>query len=162
MRYTLEELVKYIHFPTFCECPTHDEDRLKDARPSELEELSKSLEKINELPDDFTGEIMGIQVENGVPITLKTRLDINGRSTSIYYDVKVANDEIDHLKDGDIINQLYETHYDDDGDPTEYASISKCVVTDASLAIESELNDGIDFIEESGCADEVCGYYEHI
>jgi len=157
--YTLECLVKYLHFPTFYGgTPDYETYNMEDARPSELEELNKSLDELKALPEDFTGDFKGIKIEEGVPVLIRTNLYINERYTKVYFDIKAINGDLSHLQDGDYIHLLHETHYDDDGDPTEYASISMCKVENAELCISTDLNEGVDFVEESGEAEEIEDY----
>ena len=158
--YTIESLVKYLHFPTFYGgFPDYNESGAKNARPSELKELNKSLDELKALPKDFTGNFKGIIIEGGVPILINTDLEIGGRYASVYFDIKALNGDLSHLNNGGYIHLLHEIYYDDDGDPTEYASISMCKIEDPELAIATSLEDGVYFIEESGVeAEEIEGY----
>jgi hypothetical protein len=158
--YTLECLVKYLHFPTFYGgAPDYNKYKMEDVRPSELEEFNKSLDELKALPEDFTGEFKGIKIEKGVPVLMETNLRINGRLTSVFFDIKAINGDLSHLDEGDYIHLLHETHYDGDGDPTQYASISMCKVDNVELAISTDLNEGVDFVEESGTADDIEDYF---
>jgi hypothetical protein len=158
--YTLEDLVKYIHFPGgfYSEAPIYSNSDLDDARPSELNELNASLEELETLPNDFTGNFKGIRIVDGKPMSINTYLDIHDRSTDVYFDVAALNGELGHLENGSTIHCLHETHYDDDGDPTEYASITKSWVTDLELAIKTNLEEGVEWIEESGHAEDIEEY----
>jgi hypothetical protein len=164
--YTLENLVKYIHFPEGFYSSTPDYD-MDDARPSELEELNEDLKKLKTLSDNFTGNFKGIEIKEGTPMSIDTRIEISNRYTKVYYDVLALNGDLGHLDDGDIIHCLHETHYDDDGDPREYASITKSWITDIELAIETGLNKGVEYIEESGDSEDIeelwleFYYYKH-
>lgn len=158
--YTLECLVKYLHFPTFYGgTPDCDTYRMEDARPSELERLNRSLDELKALPDDFTGDFKGIKIEGGVPILMRTSLTINGRYSDVYFDIRAINGDLDHLVDGDYMHLLHEIHYDGDGDPTAYASISMSKVENAELAIATDGEEGIDFIEDSGIAEVIEDYF---
>lgn len=151
--YTTEILVKYLHFPIFYGgFPDYNEGHTEDARPSELKKLSESLDELKALPEDFTGNFEGIVIEGGVPILINTDIYIDGRKSSVYFDIKALNGDLSHLKNGDYIHLLHEKWYDDDEDPTEYASISMCKIEDAELAIATSLEDGVYFVEESGLA----------
>jgi hypothetical protein len=157
--YTTEILVKYLHFPLFYGgFPDYRKSNEEDARPSELKKLSESLDELKALPEDFTGNFKGIVIEGGVPILINTDIHIGGNLSSVYFDIKALNGDLSHLKNGDYIHLLHEKWYDDDGDPTEYASISMCKIEDAELAIATSLEDGVYFIEESGEAEEIEDY----